>query len=61
MSEQPQASTTSSFFDLHVEGVGYLNRVRTVKPKKGRSFWPAPCRQCAVAPTTSPTRSSTAV
>ena len=38
MSEQPQASTTSSFFDLHVEGVGYLNRVRTVKPKKGQEF-----------------------
>ncbi len=33
-----QASTTSSFFDLHVEGVGYLNRVRTVKPKKGQEF-----------------------
>ncbi len=38
MSEQSQASTTSSFFDLHVEGVGYLNRVRTVKPKKGQEF-----------------------
>jgi hypothetical protein len=28
----------SSFFNLHVEGVGYLNRVRTVKPKKGQEF-----------------------
>jgi hypothetical protein len=27
-----------SFFDLHVEGVGYLNRVRTVRPKKGQAF-----------------------
>ena len=38
MSEQSQASSQSSFFDLHVEGVGYLNRVRTVKPKKGQEF-----------------------
>ena len=28
----------SVFFDLHVEGVGYLNRVRTVQPKKGQEF-----------------------
>jgi len=27
-----------SFFDLHVEGVGYLNRVRKVEPKGGRPF-----------------------
>lgn len=27
-----------AFFDLHVEGVGYLNRVRTVRPKKGQEF-----------------------
>jgi len=35
MSEQSQATNESSYFDLHVEGVGYLNRVRTVKPKAG--------------------------
>jgi hypothetical protein len=33
---QPQAP--SAYFNLHVEGVGYLNRVRTVKPKKGQEF-----------------------
>ncbi len=38
MSEQSQASNPSSYFNLHVEGVGYLNRVRTVKPKKGQPF-----------------------
>jgi hypothetical protein len=38
MSESPQPSNASSFFNLHVEGVGYLNRVRTVKPKKGQEF-----------------------
>lgn len=35
---QSQSETQPSFFDLHVEGVGYLNRVRTVKPKKGQEF-----------------------
>ncbi len=38
MSEPSRASSQSHFFDLHVEGVGYLNRVRTVKPKKGQEF-----------------------
>jgi len=34
-------STTSpdkSYFDLHITGLGYLNRVREVKPKKGSPF-----------------------
>jgi hypothetical protein len=38
MSESTQASSQQSYFNLHVEGVGYLNRVRTVKPKKGQEF-----------------------
>lgn len=38
MSESTQASSQPSYFNLHVEGVGYLNRVRTVKPKKGQDF-----------------------
>ena len=38
MSESSQASSPASFFNLHVDGVGYLNRVRTVKPKKGQEF-----------------------
>ena len=38
MSESSQASSPASYFNLHVEGVGYLNRVRTVKPKKGQEF-----------------------
>jgi hypothetical protein len=38
MSESTQASSQPSYFNLHVEGVGYLNRVRTVKPKKGQEF-----------------------
>jgi uncharacterized protein DUF3577 len=38
MPEQSQATSQSSYFNLLVEGVGYLNRVRTVKPKKGQEF-----------------------
>lgn len=33
-----QQSTQSSYFDLHTQGVGYLNRVRLVKPRKGEPF-----------------------
>ena len=40
---QAQASADTSvdakaFFDLHVNGVGYLNRIREVKPRKGQPF-----------------------
>lgn len=38
MSMPSQASNQPSFFNLHVEGVGYLNRIRTIKPKKGQEF-----------------------
>jgi hypothetical protein len=31
-------STEKSYFDLHLTGLGYLNRVREVKPKKGDAF-----------------------
>jgi hypothetical protein len=27
-----------SYFDLHITGLGYLNRIRDVKPRKGESF-----------------------
>ena len=39
--DQPITSTPSgekAFFDLHVNGVGYLNRIREVKPRKGQPF-----------------------
>jgi len=35
---QNQAATQPVFFNLHVEGVGYLDRIRLVKPKKGQEF-----------------------
>jgi len=31
-------SNDKSFFDLHITGLGYLNRIREVKPKKGDAF-----------------------
>jgi len=38
MSQPSPSSNPATFFNLHVEGVGYLNRVRTVRPKKGQAF-----------------------
>lgn len=38
MSKQTLAATQASFFNLHVEGVGYLNRIRMVKPQQGQEF-----------------------
>ncbi|EPB9494598.1 TPA: DUF3577 domain-containing protein [Pseudomonas aeruginosa] len=32
------SSNEKSFFDLHITGLGYLNRIREVKPKKGDPF-----------------------
>lgn len=29
---------TKSFFDLHINGLGYLNRIRQVTPKRGDTF-----------------------
>lgn len=31
-------SSEKSFFDLHITGLGYLNRIREVTPKKGDAF-----------------------
>lgn len=31
-------SSGKSFFDLHITGLGYVNRIREVKPKKGDAF-----------------------
>lgn len=32
-------STDTQFFDLHITGVGYVNRIRKVTPKRGNPFW----------------------
>lgn len=31
-------NTETKYFDLHTRGIGYVNRLRTVTPKKGKSF-----------------------
>lgn len=33
-----QDSSQPKYFDLHVTGIGYLNRVREVKPERGQPF-----------------------
>ena len=38
MSQQSPSGNSATYFNLHVEGVGYLNRVRSVRPKKGQAF-----------------------
>lgn len=32
------SNSTSQYFDLHINGIGYLNRARVVEPKKGAPF-----------------------
>ncbi len=32
------SSNTKTYFDLHINGLGYLNRIREVQPKKGDAF-----------------------
>lgn len=32
------SDNTSKYFDLHISGIGYLNRARVVEPKKGAPF-----------------------
>lgn len=34
-----QAQNSNDYFDLHITGIGYLNRVRKVNVKRGESFW----------------------
>ena len=38
MSNDKTQTQNTKFFDLHVEGLGYLNRVRLVSPRKGEPF-----------------------
>lgn len=32
-------TTDTQFFDLHITGLGYVNRIRQVTPKRGDAFW----------------------
>lgn len=31
-----QSSSTDTYFNIHIDLIGYLNRIRTVEPKRGR-------------------------
>lgn len=33
-----QSKPTSGYFNLHTQGIGYLNNIREVTPKKGKPF-----------------------
>ena len=46
-------SNEKSYFDLHITGLGCLNRIREVKPKKGISSWPATSQRSMVPAMTS--------
>ncbi|MGC6360253.1 STY4534 family ICE replication protein [Bisgaard Taxon 45] len=45
MTTQTQQNSVK-YFDLHTHGVGYLNDIREVTPKKGNPFWA--CRIAAL-------------
>jgi Protein of unknown function (DUF3577) len=39
MTHSTQQQDTPKYYDLHVHGVGYVNRIREVPVKRGDSFW----------------------
>lgn len=41
-----QTSTQTNYFNLHTTGIGYLNDIRLVEPKKGNPFYA--CRVAAL-------------
>jgi len=38
MTHSTNTSTTKQFFDLHINGIGYVNRIREVQVKKGQPY-----------------------
>jgi Protein of unknown function (DUF3577) len=46
-------SSSQSYFDLHITGLGYLNRIREVQPRKGTSFL-----ACDIAALTGPSNAA---
>jgi Protein of unknown function (DUF3577) len=38
-STRAQISQSESYFDLHLHGCGYANRIREVQPKRAEPFW----------------------
>ncbi|MDG6897863.1 hypothetical protein A6A19_07725 [Actinobacillus delphinicola] len=38
MINQTSQTSQNSYFNLHINGIGYLNDIRVVQPKKGNAF-----------------------
>lgn len=38
MSQSSAVADEATYFDLHTQGLGYLNRVREIHPKRGKAF-----------------------
>lgn len=39
MAQSNQDQNTTKYYDLHIHGIGYVNRIREVPVKRGNSFW----------------------
>lgn len=52
--------TETKYFDLHIQGIGYLNRVREVKPTRAEPFGRPISLRSSARPTTSSEPASTA-
>ncbi|PHN53590.1 hypothetical protein AO268_11475 [Pseudomonas sp. ICMP 8385] len=51
MSQSSCVSEETTYFDLHTQGLGYLNRIREVTPSRGKSFL-----ACTIAALNGPTQ-----
>ena len=38
MSQSSAVAGEATYFDLHTQGLGYLNRIREVTPSRGKAF-----------------------
>lgn len=50
MSQSSAAANEAAYFDLHTQGLGYLNRIREVTPNRGKPFL-----ACTIAALNGPT------
>ncbi len=50
MSQSSAAASEATYFDLHIQGLGYLNRIREISPKRGKPFL-----ACTIAALNGPT------
>ncbi|PMV25261.1 MULTISPECIES: STY4534 family ICE replication protein [unclassified Pseudomonas] len=50
MSHSSAVAGEATYFDLHTQGLGYLNRIREIRPKRGKPFL-----ACTIAALNGPT------